>query len=182
MCFNLHAAHNCDVPEMTQEQVVDEEPAEDHDHIPDLFDDKLSAMYMYEEKGAPGASMYYDEAVKVSDKMQQLIVSCSSIFENVPIGPLYKCLPQSLHHLFPDAFLHSYVIHNHYDKVKFDDLFKQNKEHLPSVIVLQKFDNIYEDVITDPESVEGTIKALQLLDPTLANLLIDYFEAYTYME
>ena len=54
---------------MTQEQMVNEEPAEDHDHIPDLFDDKLSAMYMYEEEWAPGASMYYDEAVKVSDKM-----------------------------------------------------------------------------------------------------------------
>ena len=98
----------------------------------------------------------------------------------MPIGPLYKCLPQSLHHLLPDAFFHSYVIHSHYDKAKFDDLFKQNKEHPPSVIVLQKFDNIYEDVITDPESVEGTIKALQLLDPTLANLLIDYFKAHTW--
>ena len=82
--------------------------------------------------------------------------------------------------MLPDAFLHSYVIHNHHDKAKFDDLFRQKKEPLPLVIVLQKFDEMYDDVITDPESVRGTIKALQSLDPTLANLLIDYFEAHTW--
>ena len=60
MCFNLYTAHNCDVPddEMTQELMVDEEPEEDYDEMPDLSDDKLSTMYTYEDKGAPGASMY----------------------------------------------------------------------------------------------------------------------------
>ena len=183
MCFNLYTAHNCGVPgdyEMTQELILDEEPTEDYDDIPDLFDDRLSTMYAYEDKGAPGASMYYDKTVEVSDNMQQLIVSYSSIFENMPTGPMYKCLPESLHHLLPDAFLHSYVIHSHHDKAKFDDLFKQHKEPLPLVIVMQKFDKMYDDVITDPESIASTIKALQSLDPTLANLLIDYFEAHTW--
>ena len=78
--FNLYTAHNCDV-EMTQELMVDEEPEEDYDEIPDLSDDKLSTMYTYEDKGAPGASMYYDKTVEVSDEMQQLIVSYSCVVE-----------------------------------------------------------------------------------------------------
>ena len=170
-------AHGCDLPGKFDEVMVNEEI--DHDQmIPDLHDDEQSTMY--EEKGAPGASMYYDKAVKVSDKMQQLVVANSSMFENVPIGPLYKCLPESLHHLLPDAFLHSYIIHSCYDKAKFYDLFKQNKEHPATVIVVEKSDKMYEDVISNPESVDGTVKSLQLLDPTFANLLIDYFEAHTW--
>ena len=38
---------------------------------------------------------------------------------------------------------------------------------------------MYEDVITDPELVESTVKSLLLMHPTLANLLIDYFEVHT---
>ena len=51
--FNLYTAHNCDVPddEMTQELMVDEEPEEDYDEMPDLSDDKLSTMYTYEARG-----------------------------------------------------------------------------------------------------------------------------------
>ena len=176
----MYSAHNCDLSDkcdkVTQEQMVNEES--DFDQIPNPYDDEQ--LTMYEGKGAPGASMYYDKTVLVSDKMQEVIVSNSSRFGSVPIGPLYKYLPQSLHHLLPGAFHHSYVIHDQSDKAKFDDLFTHNKEHPASVIVVEKSEKLYEDVITDPESVETTVKNLCSLDPTLANLLIDYFEAHTW--
>ena len=155
--------------------MVYEEP--DYDQ---LYEDMKSAMCDLEEKGAPGASMFFDKTIKISDKMQQIIATNGSIFEKMPIGPLYQCLPESLHCHLPDAFLHSYVIHNYYDKAKFDDLFKQNNEDLPSIIVMENSEKMYEDVITDPESVESTVKSLLLMDPTLANLLIDYFEVHTW--
>ena len=85
----MYTAHNCDLSDkrdkVTQEQMVNA----DFDQIPDPYDDKR--LTMYEEKGAPGASMYYDKTVLVSDKMQEVIVSNSSRFGSVPIGPLYKC-------------------------------------------------------------------------------------------
>ena len=146
----------------------------------ELYEDMKSAMHDLEEKGVPGASMFLDETVQISDEMQQIIATNGSIFEKKPIGPLYQYLPESLQCLLPDAFLHSYVIHNCYDKAKFDDLFKQNNEHPASVIVMENSEKMYEDVITDPESVESTVKSLLLMDPTLANLLIDYFEVHTW--
>ena len=45
---------------------------------------------------------------------------------------------------------------------------------------MENSEKMYEDVITDPESVESTVKSLLLMDPTLANLLIDYFEVHTW--
>ena len=175
----MYTAHNCDLPDIydkvTQEQMVNEES--DFDQIPNPYDDEQ--LTMYKEKGAPGASMYYDKTVLVSNKMHQVIVSNSSRFGSVPIVPLYKCLPQSLHRLLPDAFLHSYVIHDQSDKGKLDDLFTHNKEH-PASVIVEKSEKLYEDVITDPESVETTVKNLYSLNPTLANLLIDNFEAHTW--
>ena len=80
----------------------------------------------------------------------------------------------------PDAFLYSYVIHSLSDKAKFDNLFTHNKEHPASVLIVEKSNKLYEDVMTDPKSVETTVKNLHALNPTLANFLIDYFEAHTW--
>ena len=43
---------------------------------------------------------------------------------------------------------------------------------------MENSEKMYEDVITDPESVESTVKSLLLMDPSLANLLIDYFDVH----
>ena len=61
--------------------MVYEEP--DYDQ---LYKDMKSAMCDLEEKGAPGASMFFDK-IKISDKMQQIIATNGSIFEKMPIGP-----------------------------------------------------------------------------------------------
>ena len=66
------------------------------------------------------------------------------------------------------------------DKGKYDTLFTHNKEHPASVIIVEKSDKFYEDVITDPETVETTVKTLHSFNPTLVYLLIDYFEAHTW--
>ena len=50
--------------------MVYEEP--DYDQ---LYEDMKSAMCDLEEKGAPGASMFFDKTIKISDKMQQIIAS-----------------------------------------------------------------------------------------------------------
>ena len=97
------------------------------------------------------------------------LAPCTNVFQSHCIAIF------QMHFFIAMSFTTTY-----YDKAKFDNLFKQNNEDLPSIIVMENSEKMYEDVITDPESVESTVKSLLLMDPTLANLLIDYFEVHTW--
>ena len=136
--------------------------------------------YVHDENAPPGASMFYDTPIPVSENMQRVISKNDDMFEYTPIGPLYKRIPDQLQNFLPQAFLHSCVTTTEQDKCELDGLFKQHQEPNPNVITFPYCEKIYSDVIDDPESSATTLKVLQAINPILANLLIDYYEAHTW--
>ena len=133
------------------------------------------------ENAPPGASMYHDTPIEVSEKMQHVVLENSTIFDQPPMGPLHTLIPEQLTSYLPSSFLHSYVVTTYKDKLNLDNLFHQHKEPIPLIIVISAespddTNKIYEDVVNDPETVQATLNVLRTMNPIIANLLIDYFE------
>ena len=63
-----------------------------------------------DEKALPGAEMYLETPIEVSEKMQRVIVENHNIFDYEPIGPLYKSIPEQIISFLPAAILHCYVL------------------------------------------------------------------------
>ena len=119
------------------------------------------------------------DPVDVSEKMQNLIKN-KQIFSATPIGPIANHVSsQSFSQVMSASFASSYVANNCQDADLLRELFMANNESQPDIIVYPHQTEMYRDVAKDKTANDSTIKALKLENPTIANLLIDYFDAHT---
>ena len=77
------------------------------------------------------------------------------------------------------SFTSSYAANNCLDADILRELFMANNEPQPDIIVYPHQTEMYRDVAKDKKANDSTIEALKLENPTIANLLIDYFDAHT---
>ena len=111
--------------------------------------------------------------VYVSDKMKKLIEG-SKTFSYPPIGPVGDCINSSIfQQRIPSSFLQSYIVNSSEDAKQFHELFVENNEKPPTVVVYP-FNHkvLYGDVKMDPQM----LYALESENPVIANLIIDHFE------
>jgi len=102
-----------------------------------------------------------------------------SMFKVKPYGPLHKCISEPLKSTLPPAFLHTYVVDNYYDQRQLKDLCLDKGEPVPVVLVTEYATEMY-DLESDSEASVNPdmVNLLKKEDPTIANLLIDYFELH----
>ena len=124
----------------------------------------------------PGNSFQFDKIVKLSKKMKAIIQNHPS-FLFKPCGPAHEYISNSLKTNLPAAFLHSYVVDNYEDQKCLKDLCYAHKEPVPITIV-QKFTNKMYDLKDDVETNKQTADLLNQEEPTMANVLIDYFHLH----
>ncbi|XP_065909687.1 uncharacterized protein [Dysidea avara] len=124
----------------------------------------------------PGNSFQFDKIVKLSKKMKTIIQNHPS-FLFKPCGPAHEYISNSLKTNLPAAFLHSYVVDNYEDQKCLKDLCYAHKEPVPITIV-QKFTNKMYDLKDDVETNKQTADLLNQEEPTMANVLIDYFHLH----
>lgn len=117
--------------------------------------------------------------VDVSEKMQCLIKNKQN-FSTTPIGPIANhIISRFLRQIISPSFASSYVANCCQDAALLRELFTANKEPQPDIIVYPHQTEMYKDVTKDKKANDNTIAALKLENPTIANLLIDYFDAHT---
>ena len=118
-------------------------------------------------------------AVHVSERMQHLIKNKQN-FSATPLGPIADHIISGFfHQIISPSFLSSYVANCEQDAALLRELFAANKEPQPDIIVYPHQTEMYEDVTKDKKANDNVIAALKLENPTIANLLIDYFDAHT---
>ena len=83
------------------------------------------------------------------------------------------------HQIISPSFSSSYVANCERDAALLHELFAANKEPQPDIIVYPHQTEMYKDVTKDKKANDNTIAALKFENPTIANLLIDYFDANT---
>ena len=117
--------------------------------------------------------------VNVSEKMQCLIKNEQN-FSVTPIGPIgHHIISGFFHQIISPSFASSYVANCEQDAYLLRELFTVNKEPQPDIIVYPHQIKMYKDLNKDKKANDKTIAALKLEDPTIANLLIDHFDAHT---
>ena len=119
------------------------------------------------------------KAVKISAQMQDIINQHPSFTEK-PIGPVHQFLSSRFKSQLPVAFLHVYVVTNQEDAALLTSLCKKHHESIPEIIVFPFVKTIYDDLEKDSRVDPGAVEALSKENPTLANLLIDYFELHKF--
>jgi len=127
----------------------------------------------------PGESFMLQKAVKISSKMQGIIQLHPSFTEK-PIGPVHQFLSSHFQHQLPVAFLNAYVVTNQEDATMLKALCKKNHEPIPDVIVYPFVKIMYDDLEKDSRVDPRAVEALSKENPTLANVLIDYFELHKF--
>lgn len=132
-----------------------------------------------EDAELPGDSFAYEVPVYVSEDMQHIVQSCNA-FSSAPIGPIYKHIPQKLQKLLPLAFLHYYIIATHHDADELVKLFKIHQEPMPNVIIRKFASRMYPEVKFESSSNAGAVELLQIQNPTIGNVLIDFFKAHQF--
>jgi len=63
------------------------------------------------------------------------------------------------------------------DPTLLSELFAANNEKQPEIIVYPHHTKIYETINSDKTAYKQTIAALKMENPTIANLLIDFYNA-----
>ena len=120
--------------------------------------------------------------VEASEKMKCLIKNHQN-FSATPIGPIANhIISGSFHEIISPSFASSYVANCCQDAALLRELFMANKEPQPDIIVYPHQSKMYKDVTKDKKANDNTIAALKLENPTIANLLIDHFDAHTKCE
>ena len=79
------------------------------------------------------------------------------MFQAKPIGPLITCIPDEL-----------------------KDIFLKRNQPVPSIIMHKFVTKMYsqDELQEDPKADEDSISKLSRTDPTVSNVLIDYFNAH----
>ena len=127
----------------------------------------------------PGESYMHQKAVKISSQMQDIIKLHPSFTEK-PIGPVHQFLSSHFQRQLPVTFLHVYVVTNQEDAALLTALCKKHHESIPDVIVYPFAKIMYNDLEKDSRVDPGAVEALSKENPTLANVLIDYFELHKF--
>ena len=101
------------------------------------------------------------------------MIKDNEAFSFPPIGPVGDFINSTVfQHQIPLSFLQSYIVNSNEDARWFHQLFVQNKEYPPTVLVyLFKHKVLYDDVKMDAQMLE----MLQSENPVIANLIIDHF-------
>ena len=136
--------------------------------------------YHCTDNDLPGASFYYDKPVETSVEIQEHIrqfFSCSEV-----LGPLFTYTPQDIveQNNLSTAFLHTWVVDNSHDTRKLQDFCLENGYQVPSIIAYKLVNKMYStnELMKDPKAHQDLIENLNRIDPTVANILIDYFNAH----
>lgn len=141
---------------------------------------QLSKEYLAEQDEMPGESFYHDKPVKTSKNIQEHIKN--SMSQSKPLGPLINCIPSDLvkEHNLPLAFLHAWIVDNCYDAAKLKEICLQRAQAVPIVITHKYVTKMYnhDELKNDPKADEQQIAKLSQIDPTVANVLIDYFRTH----
>lgn len=106
--------------------------------------------------------------------------STSSIIHWKPIGPVHQFLSSCFQRQLPVAFLHVYVVTNQEDAALLKALCKKHHEPIPDVIIYPLTKIMYDDLDKDSRVDPGAVEALSKENPTLANVLVDYFELHKF--
>ena len=138
-------------------------------------------MNVEDDEELPGESYRHQKAVKISLKMQNIIRNHPS-FSEKPIGPVQQFLSERFQNQLPMAFLHVYIVTNAKDAALLQTLCKNNKEPIPEVIVYPFVKKMYGNLEKDSRIDPAAIEALDKENPTLANVLVDYFALHKYGE
>ena len=104
-------------------------------------------------------------------------------FDGQTLDILDQCISFSLSNFKTNStrsFLYVYIITNHEDAASLTKLCNENQEPIPHIIVYPFATNVYDDLEKDAKSNLGAIEALQRENPTIANVLIDYFDLHKY--
>ena len=121
----------------------------------------------------------HKKAVKTSSQMQDIIKLHPSFTEK-PIGPVHQFLSPRFQSQLPVAFLHVYVVTNQEDAALLTALCKEHHESIPDIIVYPFEEIMYDDLEKDSRVDPGAVEALSMENPTLANVLMDYFELHKF--
>ena len=98
-------------------------------------------------------------------------------FSATPLGPVYKHLSVKFHNMVPIAFLHVYIVTSQQDAALLAKLCLKDQQPVPDRIVYNFAGKMYEAVTEATKHVNfETVNALKDENPTIANVLIDYFE------
>ena len=137
--------------------------------------------YQCDDDALPGASFYYDDPVVLSEDIQEHI---KQFFSNTKVvGPLSTCLPKDIieENNFPTAFLHTWVVDNHHDALRLQSFCAENGYQVPLMITYNFVTEMYstDDLIRESQKANhDAIERLQKINPTIANVLIDYFSVH----
>lgn len=127
----------------------------------------------------PGKSFNDQKAIKISSKIQDIIQQ-HPLFTEKPIGPVHQFLSSHFQCQLPLAFLNAYVVTNEEDAALLKTLCKKNHEPIPDIIVYPFAKTMYDDLEKDSRVDPGAVETLSKENPTLANVLIDYFELHKF--
>ena len=118
-------------------------------------------------------------AVFLSQELQEAIKSHPS-FTAPPMGPIGNYIvSEELHHVIPQSVATSYLVYSEEDVKTLREVVAAHGESQPTVIVYPKCEKIQavDENLTIGNHV--SLENLQLENPTIANLLIDWFGTTT---
>lgn len=120
-----------------------------------------------------------EPAVYLSEELQEAIKSHPS-FTAPPMGPIGDYIvSEELHHMIPQSFATSYLVHSGEDVSILCEVVAAHGEPHPAVIVYPRCEAIKaeDENLTIGDRV--SLASLQLENPTIANLVIDWFGTTT---
>ena len=123
----------------------------------------------------------YGPTVQLSEELQEAIKSHPN-FAAPPIGPIGDCIvSEELHRLIPQSLASCYLVHSGEDVSILREVVAAHGETQPVVTVYPRCTAIQADdeKLTIVNCVP--LASLQSENPTIANLLIDYFGTTTGM-
>ena len=121
-----------------------------------------------------------EPAIFLSPELQEAIKN-DPRFTAPPMGPIGDYIfSGGLHHVIPQSFATSYLVHSEEDVKILREVVAAHGESHPTVIVYPKCEKI--QAVDENLTIGGnhvSLENLQLENPTIANLVIDWFGTTT---
>ena len=137
--------------------------------------------YHCDDDALPGASFYCDNPVVLSEDIQEHIKQFFSSTE--VLGPLLTCLPKDIveENNLPTTFLHTWVVDNNHDASRLQSFCIENRYQVPLMIIYNFVTEMYstDELMRESQKAnKDVIERLHKINPTIANVLIDYFNVH----
>ena len=131
---------------------------------------------MWEDYNEYLKGLWNDEpAVYVAEELQQTIKDHPG-FSSTPIGPIGDyIISDQLRKTIPQSFAASYVVNCVEDSTILHQLVSAHGGLMPTIIIYPHQPKMYATVDENVTVNTVTIATLKCENPTIANLLIDYF-------